>query len=439
VAKKDFKPPFKVPKKIELLPDDEKDRFNSIRSIPWFPALTIFLFIVFLIFLYSNRAWFKTPGTDTKIKKPKKISEKVRKNGERGKTTGHGPSVKTDRAPGFKKWIKTITSLNDRDKKIGAQNLKSPLQLDSVLNYFTNLYSLSLKKTKKSGGRHSTILVPHGIPVMDLYLKLSRLLGNNRFVILKSYELKKFKGVTIHVAESDSTSSIKVTMKYSDKLPPRDALIAMVFLNLGSELNPSINGLLQNKTPLTLGIIAGQPFSREICRKALANGHEVILQIPMESKTYPYKTPGLLTIMLHHTTLQIRTMFESMKRGMNGYSGYACYRGSRLLQDRDIISKILNEIHAKKYYYLDNTLKAPHVIKDVADSLKMPCLKVDADLGGSPAKVLESQVVWAKKTGSAVISARPGKAHFAVLKSFSSYSGIQWVPVSRIIRLKGML
>ncbi|MFH1759563.1 MAG: divergent polysaccharide deacetylase family protein, partial [bacterium] len=286
------------------------------------------------------------------------------------------------------------------------------------------------------------ILAPLGQPLLITYLKLSTLLQKNEFSIKKAYDTERDHEIAIHLENNDKTLKRVIKLRISESLEPNKVMLSLVFLNLGKEINSAVNSLLACKIPLTFGIIPGQTYSSEICGKAIKNGHEVIMQIPMESKIYPYKSGGHFTIMLHHNEEQIRVLINSMQYNIKGHSGFACYRGSRLFDDSGIIKNILAAIDSKKYYYLDNTLYDPPIIKQIADSLQLPCIVLENALGENPEKALNNCAAWAEKTGSAVLSAELNTRHLDFIRQSiprMEKAGFKWVSVSQILKYKGLL
>ena len=105
--------------------------------------------------------------------------------------------------------------------------------------------------------------------------------------------------------------------------------------------------------------------------KARAEGHEVLLQLPMEPIGYPINNPGPRTLLAEADAV---TNLESLRWHMSrfaGYTGVINYLGGRMLASGPALQPVLSEIQKRGLLYLEDGTSTLTASQEIAKKLKL--------------------------------------------------------------------
>ena len=175
---------------------------------------------------------------------------------------------------------------------------------------------------------------------------------------------------------------------------------------------------------------------------ARADGHEVLLQIPLEPNNYPTENPG------PHTLLTTLPPEENMKRlqwlmsRYTGYVGVTNLMGGKFEATQVAMTPILEEMKSRGLLYVDDGSVQGSTAGQIAGTIGLDysVASVQIDANASPAdiaKQLAKLEATAKERGAAigVVKAKP-----ATVKQLAEWAGklqskgIVLVPVSAAVR-----
>ena len=175
---------------------------------------------------------------------------------------------------------------------------------------------------------------------------------------------------------------------------------------------------------------------------ARADGHEVLLQIPLEPNNYPTENPG------PHTLLTTLPPAENMKRlqwlmsRYTGYVGITNLMGAKFEATQDALTPVLEEVKARGLLYVDDGSVQSSTAGQIASTIGLDysVASVQIDANASPAdiaKQLAKLEATAKERGAAigVVKAKP-----ATVKQLAEWAaklqskGFVLVPVSAAVR-----
>ena len=93
---------------------------------------------------------------------------------------------------------------------------------------------------------------------------------------------------------------------------------------------------------------------QEQVNAARADGHEIMLQVPMEPVGFPATNPGPKTLLSDAPPEQnIEALRWHMSR-FAGYSGITNYMGARLLVTEEALKPVMAEVRARGLVYLED-------------------------------------------------------------------------------------
>ncbi len=230
--------------------------------------------------------------------------------------------------------------------------------------------------------------------------------------------------------------------RYAAKNVGDPARVAILVNGLGLPDSPS--GDVLKGLPPSVSVAYGA-YGRSLqdwVTKARAEGHEVLLEIPLEPNDYPKVDPG------PHTLLTTLPPEENMKRlewlmsRYTGYVGITNHMGSKFEVTQDALTPVLEEVKARGLLYVDDGSVQASTAGQIASTIGLDysVASVQIDANASPsdvAKQLAKLEATAKEKGTAigVVKAKP-----TTLKQVGEWAGklkgkdLVLVPVSAAVR-----
>lgn len=176
--------------------------------------------------------------------------------------------------------------------------------------------------------------------------------------------------------------------------------------------------------------------------KARADGHEVLLQLPMEPVGYPANNPGPKTLL---ASLSAAENLEALHWHMSrfaGYTGITNYMGGRLLASPEALKPVMAEMRKRGLIYLEDASTALTVSQTVAGETKLPERRAQVVIDSDPtpqsiAAALDLLEGEAKANGFAIGTGSGLEVTVDAVKLWAEQlqdRGILLVPVSAIFK-----
>ncbi|WP_434618881.1 divergent polysaccharide deacetylase family protein [Azospirillum sp. B2RO_4] len=222
-------------------------------------------------------------------------------------------------------------------------------------------------------------------------------------------------------------------------VPPGRPIIAIVIDDMGLDRKRSAR-MAGLHGPLTLSWL---PYARDLSaqsKAARANGHELMLHMPMEPSVKADPGPNALLVSLDKGEIVKR--FRAALDSFDGYVGVNNHMGSRFTADRAALAPVLTELHRRGLLWLDSRTTPNSAGIGLAKELKMPWVGRDIFLDNEEtvaavkAQLAKTEQV-AKRQGYAVAIGHP---HDATIDALASWlpdvqkRGFVLVPVSAVVR-----
>jgi hypothetical protein len=193
----------------------------------------------------------------------------------------------------------------------------------------------------------------------------------------------------------------------SGKLLASAPRIALVVGGLGINEAGTESAITTLPAAVTLGFA---PYGAAVERQAAearANGHETLLQAPMESFTYPADNPGPHTLVVAASEAENLDSLHWLMSRFAGYIGVANYLGGKFTADPRALAPILADLSARGLGYFDDGTSPRSVARESAASFSIPTARADAaiDANPSPRAIDEALVrleALARARGSAI-------------------------------------
>lgn len=223
------------------------------------------------------------------------------------------------------------------------------------------------------------------------------------------------------------------------EVPPGRPMIAIVIDDMGLDRRRS-SRMAALHGPLTLSWL---PYARELpaqARSARANGHELMLHMPMEPSVKADPGPNALLVSLDKG--EVLRRFRAALDSFDGYVGVNNHMGSRFTADRAALAPVLAELHRRGLLWLDSRTTPNSAGIALARELKMPWVGRDVFLDNvETVAAVKAQLAKteqaARHQGYAVAIGHP---HDATIDALASWlpevqkRGFVLVPVSAVVR-----
>lgn len=214
--------------------------------------------------------------------------------------------------------------------------------------------------------------------------------------------------------------------------------IAIVIGDLGLSQTVTQQALETLPPEITLGFA---PYGASLDRwtaKARQDGHELLLQVPLEPFDYPDNDPGENTLLVSKDSRQNLENLRRVMARLTTYVGVVNYMGARFTSDAGALDPVMEEISQRGLLYLDDGSSPRSVAGESAKKFKTTFARADIAIDAVPTPTeiagrlaqLE-QIARSRGIAVGVASARP-----VTLKALSAWTkgldgrGITLVPIT---------
>ena len=233
------------------------------------------------------------------------------------------------------------------------------------------------------GKRTSTLaLVGWAVLMLALGLGVGLLLGqqgcNRREAPTKREspkpEPKKPEKKQAEPKAKPSSEAVRPPSQQPDHALPH---LALVIDDLGYMQPELVTRLCSLPVPFSVAVLPYQEHTRESAEIAHRLGKEVMLHLPMEPIGYPGPghDPGPNAILYNLPESEIRHRVQMALNEVPHRVGVNNHMGSRITPDRTRMGWVLQEIKARKCFFVDSRTEKDSVAFDVAEQLGVPTVQ----------------------------------------------------------------
>lgn len=217
--------------------------------------------------------------------------------------------------------------------------------------------------------------------------------------------------------------------------------IAIIVGGLGLSQTSTQAAIERLPADVTLGFA---PYGASLDRwmqHARRDGHEILLQLPMEPFDYPDNDPGPHTLLVSHNTKQLNERLSWLLSRMTNYVGVMNYMGARFSATDTSLAMLLEGITERGLMYTDDGSSSRSKAEAIAKGLRTPFSQADLVIDDVPrpaeitARLLQLEgTARAQGVAVGVASALP-----VTIEQLSAWSkdleerGLQLVPISASI------
>jgi polysaccharide deacetylase 2 family uncharacterized protein YibQ len=209
-----------------------------------------------------------------------------------------------------------------------------------------------------------------------------------------------------------SLDGARPSVAYARPLPAGDAganmpRIALVVSGLGISASNTAEAMGKMPGPVTF---AFAPYGTDLGRlvaRARGEGHEVLLQLPMEPFDYPDNDPGPQTLLTSLAPEQNIDRVHWLMSRFQGYVGVVNYMGARFTASESAFAPVLREVAQRGLLYLDDGASPRSLASQIAGANNLPFAKANVVLDAVPSaaevdRALQRLESMARDNGAAV-------------------------------------
>ncbi len=160
--------------------------------------------------------------------------------------------------------------------------------------------------------------------------------------------------------------------------------VAIVLTGLGVSANLTQQAIDRLPGPVTLAFTPyGADIERSVAR-ARAQGHEILLQAPMEPFDYPDNDPGPQTLLTSIAPDQNMDRLYWLMSRFQGYVGLVNYMGARFTSTEQALAPVLRETARRGLIFVDDGTSARSLAPQIAGANNVPFAKAEIALDAVP-------------------------------------------------------
>jgi polysaccharide deacetylase 2 family uncharacterized protein YibQ len=223
---------------------------------------------------------------------------------------------------------------------------------------------------------------------------------------------------------------------------PNAPRIAIVVGGLGIGGAATSDALSKLPGPVTLAFAPYGSNLDDLAARARGEGHEVLLQVPMEPFDYPDNDPGPQTLLTSLEASQNIDRLHWLMSRFQGYVGIANLMGARFTSSEPALAPVLREASKRGLLYLDDGSSQRSLVSQIAGANNLAFGKADAVIDAVPTaadvdRVLGRLETIARERGTAVGMASALPVSIERIASWAKTAearGVLLVPISAVAK-----
>ena len=206
---------------------------------------------------------------------------------------------------------------------------------------------------------------------------------------------------------------------------PATPLVGLVVTGLGMSATMTQAAIDHLPADVTL---AFSPYGSGVkgwVEKARAAGHEVLLELPMESDSFPVDDPGPMAMMTTKSPSENLKLLNLLMAQAQGYVGFIGQHGSKFTKNKKAMAPVLGEIKSRGLFFVDPRSTDGTLGLEMADQMQLPraimdgAMRTDATADQIRAQLETlATIAGSKRIAAAMIEATPNS-----IKAIKNWAG----------------
>ncbi|MCZ6632364.1 MAG: divergent polysaccharide deacetylase family protein [bacterium] len=195
--------------------------------------------------------------------------------------------------------------------------------------------------------------VPGGLPLAVCNLALTRLARRLGGDVLEGRENLKGTQLSLRIGLGEKGTDM-VTLRMNSKLERRTGRIAIILDDFGYQNRELIAAFCALEQRVTLSIFPNEKHTVWTAQTAAAQGHGVMVHLPMEPLDYPARDPGPGAIFTDYSAERIQEITRHALQKVPDARGVNNHMGSRLTAHREATQAVLQEVARQGFFFVDS-------------------------------------------------------------------------------------
>lgn len=220
----------------------------------------------------------------------------------------------------------------------------------------------------------------------------------------------------------------------------RATRVAIVVGGLGLSQTGTQRAIKQLPEEITLAFAASGNSLQRWMQEARRNGHEILLQVPLEPFDYPDNDPGPDTLLTANAPKEnLKRLHRSMAKITN-YTGVMNYLGGRFLSNADALEPVMRDVAGRGLLFLDDGSSAQTLSGTIGKTLEAPQAFADLQLDGQVDETailtkLDELERIARRNGSAIGVASAFDESIAAISKWSNEAATRGIEIVGVASL----
>ena len=220
----------------------------------------------------------------------------------------------------------------------------------------------------------------------------------------------------------------------------RSTRVAIVVAGLGLSQTGTQRAIKQLPEEITLAFAASGNSLQRWMQEARRNGHEILLQVPLEPFDYPDNDPGPDTLLTTNPAKEnLKRLHRSMAKITN-YTGVMNYLGGRFLSNADALEPVMRDVADRGLLFLDDGSSAQTLTGTISKTLESPQAFADLQLDGQIDETailtkLDELERIARRNGSAIGVANAFDESIAAISKWSNEAATRGIEIVGVASL----
>lgn len=153
--------------------------------------------------------------------------------------------------------------------------------------------------------------------------------------------------------------------------------IALIVDDFGYFNNRLVRSFLSLDIPLTISVIPGLKYSREICEAAVKAGKDVLCHLPMEPEQDSDDYGEIPLVRVSMSSGEVRRAVEKALETTPDVTGMNNHMGSKATADRRVMEAVLEVCRQKDLFFIDSMTTSKTVVRETAAKVGVRSLSND--------------------------------------------------------------
>lgn len=129
--------------------------------------------------------------------------------------------------------------------------------------------------------------------------------------------------------------------------------LAIIINQAGKSRRDILDQFLELKRPMTFGFVPWESGAKKMAAETVRKNQEVIVNLPMEPKSYPRISPGKKAILIDQDAQTNRRIVREALSILSVAMGVSNYMGDKIRETPEIMNLVLDEVKKHNKYYID--------------------------------------------------------------------------------------